>query len=74
MTAGSANSLMMATTASWFHQLIMKTFNLGPCSEIGVIKSRIKEAILEGEISNDPHQAFDYMIQMGSEMGLSIEK
>merc|ERR1711965_960381 len=36
---------------------IMKTFNIGPCYEIGAIKSRIKEAILEGEIENSAEQA-----------------
>lgn len=49
---------------------IMTTFNLEPCHEIGVIKMRIKEAILEGEIENDPKQAFDLMLKIGKEIGL----
>jgi hypothetical protein len=53
-------------------ELIMNTFQLGPCSEIGTIKSRIKEAILEGEIPNEPAEAIDYMLQLGMELGLTV--
>lgn len=52
--------------------IIMSTFGLEPCHEIGVIKSRIKEAILEGEIENDKDQAYDYMLKVGAEIGLKI--
>ncbi len=52
--------------------LIMKTFGLKPCQEIGTIKTRIKEAILEGEIENDESQAFDFMLKVGAEIGLKI--
>lgn len=51
-------------------ELIIKTFNLGPCQEIGDIKTKIKEAILEGEISNDYEEAYQYMLKVGAEMGL----
>ena len=51
-------------------ELIMTTFGLGPCSEIGTIKSRIKEAILEGEIENDFEIAHQYMLQIAAELGL----
>lgn len=50
--------------------LIMNTFNLRPCEEIGIIKSRIKEAILEGEIPNDFETAKKLMLQIGEELGL----
>jgi putative nucleotidyltransferase with HDIG domain len=53
-------------------ELIMSTFGLGPCSEIGTIKSRIKEAILEGEISNDYEVAYDYMLKIAEELGLKV--
>ena len=52
--------------------VIMKTFDLKPCHEIGVIKSRIKEAILEGEISNDREEAYAMMLKIGKEIGLKI--
>jgi hypothetical protein len=53
-------------------ELVMTTFGLGPCNEVGVIKSRIKEAILEGEIPNESKEAIEYMLQLGKELGLSV--
>ncbi len=53
-------------------QLIMQTFNLSPCAEIGIIKAKIKEAILEGDIPNDPYRAIEYMLQLGDELGLTV--
>lgn len=55
-------------------ELIMSTFNIGPCGEIGTIKNRIKEAILEGEIPNDFETAKKLMLQIGEEIGLTIQK
>jgi len=49
---------------------IMKTFDIGPCYEVGVIKSKIKEAILEGEISNSYEDARELMLKLGKELGL----
>ena len=51
-------------------ELIMKTFGIGPSQEIGDIKSKIKEAILEGEIQNDPDEAYAYMLKVAKTMGL----
>ncbi len=51
---------------------IMRTFNLKPSKEIGVIKEAIKEAILEGEIPNEYQAAKIYMIKTGTEMGLTV--
>ncbi|MDP5081495.1 MAG: CCA tRNA nucleotidyltransferase, partial [Winogradskyella sp.] len=53
---------------------IMKTFNLKPCREIGVIKEAIKEAILEGEIPNDHEAAFQLMLSKGKDLGLKINE
>lgn len=50
--------------------LIMKTFGLEPCAEIGVLKNKIKEAILEGTIENDKEKAFQFMLDQAKEMGL----
>lgn len=51
-------------------ELIMEIFNLQPCREIGLIKSAIKEAILEGEIRNNYEEAYSYMLAKGKELGL----
>jgi tRNA nucleotidyltransferase (CCA-adding enzyme) len=54
---------------------IMSIFNLKPSREIGVLKEAIKEAILEGEISNDYEAAFNFMIKRAVKLGLQpIEK
>ena len=53
-------------------ETIMKTFDLGPSKEIGIIKEYIKESILEGTIPNDPEKAFDLMLKKGTELGLII--
>ncbi|MBP6586328.1 MAG: HD domain-containing protein, partial [Flavobacterium sp.] len=54
---------------------IMEIFNLKPSREIGVLKEAIKEAILEGEISNDYEAAFNFMIKRAMKLGLQpIEK
>jgi tRNA nucleotidyltransferase/poly(A) polymerase len=51
-------------------EMIMHTFNIGPRAEIGAIKSRIKEAILEGEIANDQAEAIQFMFTIANELGL----
>lgn len=52
-------------------ETIMTYFGLPPCQEIGLIKERIKEAILEGEIPNDPEAAMERMHQEGIRLGLT---
>ena len=55
-------------------ELIMETFNLTPCREIGQIKDAIKEAILEGEIANEYDEAYAFMLKRAEKLGLkSIE-
>ncbi len=51
-------------------EVIMQTFQIGPCREVGIIKNKIKDAILDGIIANEYDQAFTYMVQIGKELGL----
>jgi len=55
-------------------EIIMETFNLQPGREIGIIKSAIKEAILEGEIHNNYDEAYQYMLMKGKELGLMVKE
>lgn len=49
---------------------IMALFNLKPGREIGILKEKVKEAILEGEITNDKTEARNFVITQGKELGL----
>ena len=52
-------------------EIIMKTYNLPPCREVGLIKDHIKEAILDGKIGNNYEEALDLMKQRAAELGIS---
>lgn len=54
-------------------ELIMETFKLKPCREIGQIKDFIKEAILDGKIPNEYQEAYDLMLSHGQKLGLTIK-
>jgi poly(A) polymerase len=49
----------------------MEIFSLQPCREVGMIKDAIKEAILDGVIHNDFNEAYEFMLQKASELGLA---
>jgi putative nucleotidyltransferase with HDIG domain len=51
-------------------ELIMETFKLGPCKEVGIIKTAIREAILDGLIENNYDAAYSMMLDQGSKLGL----
>ncbi|MEW5845046.1 MAG: HD domain-containing protein [Bacteroidota bacterium] len=55
-------------------EMIMETFNLKPCKEVGIIKNRIKDAILDGEIRNDFFEAYTLMLNTGKDLGLTAVK
>lgn len=50
-------------------ELIMSTYNLPPCRQVGIIKEAIKEAILDGIIRNDYDEAYRYMQEKARELG-----
>jgi tRNA nucleotidyltransferase/poly(A) polymerase len=54
-------------------EIIMKTFNLKPGKEVGILKNAIREAILEGEIRNDFDEAFNLMLQKAKAMGMNLK-
>jgi len=51
---------------------IMELFNLQPGREIGILKEKVKEAILEGEIGNDKEEARNFVIKEGKDLGLVL--
>jgi hypothetical protein len=51
-------------------EYIMAYYGIGPCAEIGLIKSAIKEAILEGKIENTFEDAAQEMILLANNLGL----
>jgi poly(A) polymerase len=55
-------------------EIIMQTFRIGPCREVGVIKTAIKDAIMEGEIHNDYNEAYAYMMKKAREIGLPVKE
>lgn len=51
---------------------IMEMFNLKPGREIGILKEKVKEAILEGEIPNEKEEATRFVIAEAEKLGLTI--
>lgn len=50
---------------------IMRVFGLEPCHEVGALKEKIKNAILDGVIGNNHEEAYAYMLARAAEMGLT---
>ena len=50
---------------------IMEMFNLAPGREIGILKERVKEAILEGNIPNEKEAAREFVLQEAKKMKLT---
>lgn len=50
---------------------IMEMFGLSPCREIGLLKNALKDAILEGEVENNPEQARPFILKEAQKLGLT---
>jgi len=51
-------------------EIIMKTFDIPPGPEVGIIKNNIREAILDGIIRNNYDEAYQLMLKEGEKLGL----
>ena len=51
---------------------IMEMFSLKPGREIGILKEKVKEAILEGIIANDKDEARNFVIKEAKILGLEL--
>lgn len=51
---------------------IMTLFGIKPSKEIGILKEKVKEAILEGEIANDHAEAKKFVIAEAEKLGLTL--
>ena len=53
-------------------EIIMATFGIPPSREVGIIKTAIREAILDGQIDNDYAAGFQRMLEEGGKLGLVV--
>ncbi|MCH3924665.1 MAG: CCA tRNA nucleotidyltransferase [Bacteroidales bacterium] len=49
---------------------IMEIYGLSPCIQVGILKDKIKDAILDGELENDREKALDFLYEQAKALGL----
>lgn len=49
---------------------IMQMFSLPPCREVGLLKSALKDAILDGVVPNDHELALQFVMEKAQELGI----
>ena len=55
-------------------EIIMDSFGLKPSKKVGIIKTAIREAILDGVIANNYEEAYKFMLEEGQKQGLEVKK
>lgn len=54
-------------------EMIMTTFGISEGRNVGIIKTAIREAVLDGIIPNNFKEAYDFMIAEGEKLGLTVK-
>ncbi len=54
-------------------EVIMEVFGIQPCREVGIIKTAIREAILDGVIENNYEDAYGFMLTEGAKLNLQAK-
>ncbi|AQG80160.1 CCA tRNA nucleotidyltransferase [Spirosoma montaniterrae] len=54
-------------------ELIMETFGLPPSKEVGELKTMVREAILDGLVSNTMESAYPFLLEEGHKRGLFVK-
>ena len=50
-------------------EIIMATFDLPPSREVGVLKSAIREAVIDGDVPNELEAGYQFIVQEGEKLG-----
>ncbi|TAE68076.1 MAG: HD domain-containing protein, partial [Bacteroidetes bacterium] len=51
-------------------ELIMEVFNLQPCREVGIIKTALREAVLDGIIPNEYEKGYEFMLKEAKKLNI----